>query len=125
MLQDMFSASIVIVALIVCWVVTDGSKLKYFSVAAMRIPPADPDAGSNAQLFSMSIPIVSISWVRVQFSIFVSWRQTIIAPDEIMKLRVLALLAPSLSPLTFQHRMLQLFCDMYKIFDDFRITMQK
>jgi hypothetical protein len=42
-----------------------------------------------------------------------------------MKLRVLALLAPSLSPLTFQHRMLQLFCDMYKIFDDFRITMQK
>jgi hypothetical protein len=48
--------------LIMCCVEESGCRLKYLSDAAMRMPPADPQVGSEKQLFNMSIPSVSMKF---------------------------------------------------------------
>jgi len=86
-----------------------GVSLKNLSDAANKIPPAVPTAGRMAQFDTKSWPTDSFNNCWFQFSILVSWRHTIVAPEDVIKLRTLALFAPSLSPLTFQHSIEQSF----------------
>ena len=82
MVQVLFSASIVIVADTV-WAVRCGwLMLKKQSDAAISIPPLAPTEGRNATLLANSAPIVSTNRLRVQVLIFVSCRQTIVAPVD-------------------------------------------
>jgi hypothetical protein len=68
--------------------------------------------GRKNTLFAISIPTVSTSRFRVQLLIFVSWKQTIVAPVAIIWFLTEALFAPSFKPLTFHQRRLQFLADI-------------
>ena len=110
--HSIFSANIVIFAEIVFAVAWWLCNLKKRSEAAIKIPPDAPIEGRNTTFYAMSAPTVSTSRECVQDVIFVSWRHTTVAPEEMIWLRTLALLAPSFRPRTFQQIILQSFTNI-------------
>jgi len=80
--QDVFSASMVIVAVTVFGVKLVCLILKKRSNAAIRIPPEAPIDGRQTTLFAISAPTVSVKRVWFQAVIFVSCRHTSVAPVD-------------------------------------------
>jgi hypothetical protein len=78
------------------------------------MPPQTPTAGRDTALLAISAPTVSTRRLCVQLLIFVSCKQTTMAPEEMIWLLTDARFAPSFKPLTFQHIMLQFLADITK-----------
>ena len=72
------------------------------------IPPEAPWDGRRTTWFASLEPTVSLRRSLVQFMIFVSCRQTIVAPVELIVCLTLARLAGLFNPLTFQEKTVQL-----------------
>jgi hypothetical protein len=79
------------------------------------MPPRTPLAGKEANEFTNCGPRVSLTSLEVHRSIFVSWRQTIVAHAAVTAFLTLSHLFEALSPCTFQQSTLQFFCDMETI----------
>jgi hypothetical protein len=72
------------------------------------IPPEAPWDGKCNVWFASLEPTVSLRSSLVQFMIFVSWRQTIVAPVELIVCLTLSRLAGLFKPLTFQEKTVQM-----------------
>ena len=107
MVQQVPSALKLILADTVWGVESKPCREKKRSEAATMMPPEPPAAGRDTYCVARLGPSVSLRRVSFQTEISVSCRQTINAPEEVIRLRTLARFAAAFRPLMFQQSTLQ------------------